>query len=132
MQVRAQDDVDLLGLDAGGTQAGEIGCVELVEAGEARPLLVIAGAAVDQDRVAWRADQPGMYAADQPVVLNRIVIGHQPAEMRLDQAALEADQIFFGRNAGEAELLLHARDAHFADGPGRHRRALSLTVRTRA
>jgi hypothetical protein len=64
MQMCAEHDVDVLGRDAGGVQARQIGCVELMEAGEAGTLLVIAGTAVDQDGVPRRSHQPRMHRRD--------------------------------------------------------------------
>jgi hypothetical protein len=92
---------------------------------------VVAAAAVEQDRVAIGADQPGVHAGDQPVMLGRVVIGDKPRQVPLQQFALEAGEILLGREAGESDLLLHARDVHRADGPGRHSSRL-LVPRTDA
>ena len=131
VQMGAEHDVDVFRRGAGLTQAREIRRVALVEARQPRPLLVIATAAVEQDRVAIGADEPGVHAGDQPIVLGRVVMRYQPRQMPLQQLALEASEILLGREAGEPDLLLHARDAHRADGPGRHSRRL-LVPRTDA
>ena len=131
VQMGAEHDVDVLRRGAGLTQAREIRRVAPVEARQARPLLVIAAAAVEQDRVPIGADEPGVHAGDEPIVLGRVVMRYQPRQVPPQQLALEAGEILLGREAGESNLLLHARDAHRADGPGRHVRRL-LVARTDA
>jgi hypothetical protein len=81
---------------------------------------VVAGTAIEQDRVAVGADQPGMDAGDQPIVAGRIMMRHQPVEMLRQHVAIETIEILFWRPAGEAKLLLDAGHRHVSDRPRRH------------
>src|SRR5262249_10981039 len=94
--------------------------IELMKPREAGPDLVVADAAVEQNRVPLGADQPRMYAGNQPVVFERIMIGNKPVQMPFDDLALQADDEFFRRQAGESEQFGDAGDADAADAPRRH------------
>ena len=67
MQMRAQDDVDIIGLNTRRTQPFEKRRVELMKARQPGALLVVSGATIEQDGVAAGANQPGMIAGDQLV-----------------------------------------------------------------
>ena len=124
VQMGAEHDVDVFRSGAGRAQAREIRRVALMEARQAGALLVVAAAAVEQDRVPIGADEPGVHAGDEPVVLGRTVMRDKPRQVLLEHRALEAREILLRREARKSDLLLHACDAHRADGPGRHRRRL--------
>src|SRR5262249_32823829 len=117
MQVGAQDGIDLLRLHAGCAQAVQERHIELMEAGKALSVLVVASTAVQQHGVATGADQPGMDAADQPVFARRIMMRHQPVEMACQHLPLETVEIVFRRSAGEANLLLYPDYRHVSDRP---------------
>src|SRR5262249_27731738 len=117
MQVGAQNDIDFLRPHAGCAQAVQEGDIKLMEAGKARSVLVIACTAVQQNGVAPGADQPGLDAADQPVVARRVMMWHQPVEMARQHLPLETIEIVFRRSAGEANLLLDPDYRHVSDRP---------------
>jgi hypothetical protein len=127
----AQDGIDLLRLHAGCAQAVQERDIELMEAGKARSVLVVAGTAVQQHGVATGADQPGMDAADQTVFARRLMMRHQPVEMACQHLPLETVEIVFRRSAGEANLLLYPDYRHVSDRPGRHRNLLSFPLARR-
>ena len=126
VEMGAEHDVNVFGCRASLAQAGEIRRVALMEPRQSRPLFVVAAAAVEQDGVPAGADEPRVYAGDEPVVLRRIVIREQPRQVLLEQVALETVEILLRREACKSDLLLHARDLHRADRPGRHYRRLPV------
>jgi hypothetical protein len=84
VQMSAEHDVDVFRGGAGRAQAREIRRVALMETRQAGAFLVVAAAAVEQDRVPIGADEPGVHAGDEPVVLGRIVMGDKPRQVLLE------------------------------------------------
>src|SRR5262249_46160995 len=125
-QMRAQYHVDVLGSHASCAQPIEIRRVKLMEAGEARPILVVAGAAVQQDGMVIRPDQPRMDAGDQTVMLGRIMVRSKPTEMSRQRFALEAREVALGRQARTAELFLDTGYPEISDRPSRRRHFQAL------
>ena len=103
VQVRAEYNVDVLGCRAGFTKAFEIWRFELMKARRARPIFMIASAAIEQDGVTLGADEPGMHAGDQPVVLGRVVVWDEPVPMHFEHDAIKPDQELLRRKAGEPQ-----------------------------
>ena len=93
MQMRAENDVDVLGRRAGLAQACEIRRIALMETRQAGAFLVISSAAFEQDRVPVGADEPGMHARDKPVVFGGIVMRHEPRQMPPQHLALEPREV---------------------------------------
>ena len=73
MEMRAHHVIDRFGRHPGGGEIGEIGALHTVELRPGRPLLVVAEAGIDQDRVTPGLDDEGVKAE------------HQPARRRVDQ-----------------------------------------------
>ena len=119
MQMRAHHEVDRFGLAAAGVQALEERRVELVPA-RIVPVLVIAEAGVDQDRVPAGLDDPGMDRADQPVAARLDMVGHHPALLGVEGFLVEPGEHACGLEARAADLLdlLDGGVADLANGHG--------------
>jgi hypothetical protein len=89
---------------------------------EAGPILVIAGAAVEQDGMSLGTNEPRMHAADKPIVLLRIMIGNQPVEVPTKKIPIKSRKILLGRQAGKPQDLPDAGDGGAANLPCRHQR----------
>ena len=108
MQVCTDHDVHILGFDASGPQAVQIGKVQLMEPLEQRQCtaLVVAAPGIDQDRVALVPDHPRVHA------------GHQLPTRLVPEALTRQDRVLFqngGIEVGKQKLRRKARRQHLLD-----------------
>ena len=112
MQVGAQHEVDVFGLEARLRQPLEVRLLEVVESRRVRACLVVADAGVDEDDVPLRAQEPRMRPHHEAFLHRVVVVGCEPAEVALDRLRGQVGQEV-GRRERRAERLL---DAHHLDG----------------